>query len=55
MLRGIQPSTADGVVLFDTIVPGHYIGRTPHIHGRSRGFEMGLLLRTDWTAQLWRI
>lgn len=33
MLRGIQPTTTDGVVLFDTIFPGHYIGRTPHIHG----------------------
>jgi protocatechuate 3,4-dioxygenase beta subunit len=33
MLRGIQPSVADGVVLFDTIFPGHYVGRTPHIHG----------------------
>ncbi|KAF2268670.1 extracellular dioxygenase-like protein [Lojkania enalia] len=32
MLRGIQPSDNDGVVIFDTIFPGHYIGRTPHIH-----------------------
>ncbi|KAF2488677.1 extracellular dioxygenase-like protein [Lophium mytilinum] len=30
--RGIQPSDADGVLSFDTIVPGHYTGRTPHIH-----------------------
>lgn len=34
MLRGMQPSGADGVLTFDTIVPGHYTGRTPHIHGR---------------------
>ncbi|KAF2682281.1 extracellular dioxygenase-like protein [Lentithecium fluviatile CBS 122367] len=32
MLRGIQPSKDEGVVLFDTIFPGHYTGRTPHIH-----------------------
>ncbi|KAF2473737.1 extracellular dioxygenase-like protein [Lindgomyces ingoldianus] len=32
MLRGIQPSKKDGVLLFDTIFPGHYVGRTPHIH-----------------------
>ncbi|KAF2176559.1 extracellular dioxygenase-like protein [Zopfia rhizophila CBS 207.26] len=31
-LRGIQPSKNEGVVIFDTIVPGHYMGRTPHIH-----------------------
>ncbi|KAJ4301486.1 hypothetical protein N0V90_003578 [Kalmusia sp. IMI 367209] len=32
MLRGIQPSKEEGVVTFETIFPGHYIGRTPHIH-----------------------
>ncbi|KAI2614924.1 aromatic compound dioxygenase [Hypoxylon sp. NC1633] len=30
--RGIQTTDADGVVQFDTIFPGHYTGRTPHIH-----------------------
>ncbi|KAI0384013.1 aromatic compound dioxygenase [Hypomontagnella monticulosa] len=30
--RGIQTTDDDGVVQFDTIFPGHYIGRTPHIH-----------------------
>ncbi|KAI1258494.1 Intradiol ring-cleavage dioxygenase [Xylariaceae sp. FL1019] len=30
--RGIQATDSDGVVQFDTIVPGHYTGRTPHIH-----------------------
>ncbi|KAI1378527.1 aromatic compound dioxygenase [Hypoxylon crocopeplum] len=30
--RGIQTTDTDGVVEFDTIFPGHYIGRTPHIH-----------------------
>lgn len=31
-LRGIQKSDTDGVLTFETIVPGHYTGRTPHIH-----------------------
>ncbi|KAK6949334.1 hypothetical protein Daesc_009409 [Daldinia eschscholtzii] len=30
--RGIQSTDEDGVVQFDTIFPGHYTGRTPHIH-----------------------
>ncbi|KAF2108095.1 Intradiol ring-cleavage dioxygenase [Lophiotrema nucula] len=32
MLRGIQPSDKDGVITFETVFPGHYTGRTPHIH-----------------------
>ncbi len=31
-LRGHQKSDADGRVLFETIYPGWYRGRTPHIH-----------------------
>jgi protocatechuate 3,4-dioxygenase beta subunit len=31
-LRGIQRADAAGNVRFDTIVPGWYRGRTPHIH-----------------------
>ncbi|KAJ5302380.1 hypothetical protein PENANT_c008G10717 [Penicillium antarcticum] len=31
-LRGIQASDEDGVVHFESIFPGHYTGRTPHIH-----------------------
>lgn len=31
-LRGLQETDSDGVVIFDTLVPGHYTGRTPHIH-----------------------
>jgi protocatechuate 3,4-dioxygenase beta subunit len=31
-LRGHQRSGGDGRVLFDTIYPGWYRGRTPHIH-----------------------
>jgi hypothetical protein len=31
-LRGIQPTSADGVAQFESIFPGHYVGRTAHIH-----------------------
>lgn len=31
-LRGIQQSDSDGVIQFDSIYPGHYTGRTNHIH-----------------------
>src|SRR5438045_1198956 len=31
-LRGIQPTDADGVAQFETLFPGHYAGRTTHIH-----------------------
>jgi hypothetical protein len=31
-LRGIQPTDTDGTSLFKTIFPGHYTGRTMHIH-----------------------
>lgn len=31
-LRGIQISDDDGVLQFETLVPGHYTGRTAHIH-----------------------
>ncbi|XDG08320.1 hypothetical protein ABKA04_007935 [Annulohypoxylon sp. FPYF3050] len=33
--RGIQTTDEDGVVQFDTVFPGHYMGRTPHIHVMS--------------------
>ncbi|PLB39062.1 intradiol ring-cleavage dioxygenase [Aspergillus candidus] len=31
-LRGIQQTSAEGVVQFETIFPGHYTGRTTHVH-----------------------
>ncbi|KAK0644156.1 Intradiol ring-cleavage dioxygenase, partial [Cercophora newfieldiana] len=34
-LRGSQLSDDNGVVQFDTIFPGHYDGRAPHIHVMS--------------------
>jgi len=30
--RAVQQTDADGVVQFDTIFPGHYVGRTTHFH-----------------------
>lgn len=31
-LRGLQPTDDDGVAQFQTVFPGHYAGRTTHIH-----------------------
>ena len=31
-LRGIQPTDSEGVVQVATLFPGHYTGRTAHIH-----------------------
>ena len=31
-MRGTQTADADGIVAFETIYPGWYPGRTPHIH-----------------------
>ncbi|HEX4521397.1 MAG TPA: intradiol ring-cleavage dioxygenase [Gaiellaceae bacterium] len=31
-LRGVQLTDARGVAAFDTIYPGHYVGRATHIH-----------------------
>ncbi|RYP62526.1 hypothetical protein DL771_009709 [Monosporascus sp. 5C6A] len=31
-LRGIQKTNEDGVAQFESIFPGHYAGRAPHIH-----------------------
>lgn len=31
-LRGFQETDQDGTVQFKTLYPGHYTGRTQHIH-----------------------
>lgn len=31
-LRGVQISDIEGVANFDTLFPGHYLGRVNHIH-----------------------
>lgn len=33
--RGVQQTDGDGVIQFDSIFPGHYEGRTTHIHVMS--------------------
>ena len=33
-LRGTQVTNGDGIVEFETIYPGWYTGRTPHIHAK---------------------
>lgn len=34
--RGVQSTDKDGVTQFDSIYPGHYVGRTIHIHVVTR-------------------
>jgi protocatechuate 3,4-dioxygenase beta subunit len=46
-MRGTQFADADGVVAFDTVYPGWYRGRTPHIH-----FKVFLDETTLLTGQL---
>ena len=33
-LRGVQFTNEAGVATFDTLIPGHYAGRTNHMHGK---------------------
>src|SRR5262249_41926169 len=35
-LRGVQTTDQNGIVRFETIYPGWYPGRTPHIHVKVR-------------------
>lgn len=34
-LRGLQPTGSNGTATFITVIPGHYVGRTNHLHSRS--------------------
>ncbi|KAI1771138.1 aromatic compound dioxygenase [Hypoxylon cercidicola] len=52
--RGVQMTDEDGVVEFDTIFPGHYVGRAPHIHLMSTEnatlfFDQGLIAAVELT------
>ena len=47
-LRGAQATNADGIARFTTIYPGHYQGRTVHIH-----VKVHLDRRTVLTTQLY--
>lgn len=42
-LRGVQPTDANGVVQFNTLVPGHYVGRANHVHGKHASSFFGSL------------
>ncbi|KAK0728830.1 Intradiol ring-cleavage dioxygenase [Lasiosphaeria miniovina] len=35
-LRGVQATDAEGVARYDSVFPGHYVGRTNHVHVASR-------------------
>lgn len=47
-LRGVQSTDVNGVVQFETIVPGHYVGRTNHIHIMSHAVD-NTTIRTNGT------
>jgi protocatechuate 3,4-dioxygenase beta subunit len=51
-LRGYQVSDAQGSVAFQTIYPGWYPGRTPHIHFKIRLFA-GSQRTFEFTSQLY--
>lgn len=48
-LRGLQQTDVNGVVQFETIVPGHYTGRTNHIHIMSHAMS-NTTIRTNGTV-----
>lgn len=52
-LRGVQQTDSDGVVQFQTLFPGHYTGRTTHIHVMvhltATPFDNGTLIDTTAT------
>jgi hypothetical protein len=49
-LRGVQQTDADGAASFSTLFPGHYTGRTTHIHvmvhTNATAFDNGTLIDT---------
>lgn len=49
-LRGVQQTDADGAAQFNTLFPGHYTGRTTHIHvmvhTNATAFANGTLIDT---------
>lgn len=51
-LRGYQLSDASGLVSFQTIYPGWYSGRTPHIHLRVRTYDSSGNVATNSTTQV---
>ena len=44
-LRGVQPTGANGTATFITLIPGHYVGRTNHLHSKSA--QIGALISAN--------
>ena len=42
-LRGVQQTDEDGMVEFETVVPGWYAGRTAHIHVKVSAPDLSLM------------
>lgn len=51
-LRGAQKTDEDGVVQFQTLFPGHYDGRAPHIHVISHFNATARENNTLWDSQV---
>ncbi|CRG92436.1 hypothetical protein PISL3812_09495 [Talaromyces islandicus] len=52
-LRGIQQTDKDGIIKFQTIFPGHYTGRTTHIHVLSHALNDTVRLPNDTVSGLY--
>ena len=52
-LRGFQRTNEHGLVTFQTIVPGWYPGRTPHIHFKVRPTPADGEAQKEFTSQLY--
>ncbi|MBS1703063.1 MAG: twin-arginine translocation pathway signal protein [Armatimonadetes bacterium] len=50
-LRGYQITDSKGTVMFQTIWPGWYIGRTPHIHFKIRAYNASGNATSTFTSQ----
>lgn len=49
-LRGLQPTGANGTATFITVIPGHYVGRTNHLHSESQPSLFGVVHRTKLSS-----
>lgn len=56
-LRGIQLTDAEGFVVFQTVFPGFYMGRTNHIHFKVRtgGHREGKSYASDHTSHIGQV
>ena len=49
-LRGLQATGANGTASFVTVIPGHYVGRTNHLHSMSAPFFLSQMSYLDCPA-----